>query len=122
MTEDDHSALLGREHLDEFAHVAAGLLAHDALLYVVVVEFQRVHYVTVGTVGDKGHLVVTPEIVDNQVVGYAHDPMDEFIFILVVAIIESGDDLKEGILEDIVCHIFVFHYGENVAVDFCLIS
>ena len=39
MTEDDHSALLGRKHLDEFAHIAAGLLAHDALLNVVIVEF-----------------------------------------------------------------------------------
>lgn len=81
--EDDDAALLGGKHLDELADVAAGLLAHDALLGVVVVEFEVFDDVVVGTVGDDGHLVVATIVIDDEIVGDAHDPMDEFIFILI---------------------------------------
>lgn len=110
VSEDDDATLFGWQHLDEFADVAAGLLPHEALLGVVVVEFEVFDDVVVGTVGDDGHLVAATVVVDDEVVCDAHDPVDEFIFVLIYAVLDGCDYFEEGILENIVSDIFVFHY------------
>ena len=122
VAQDDHAALLGGQHLDELADIAAGLLTHDGLLDIVFVDFEVVEHVAVGPVGDDGHLAVAAEMVDNQVVGDTHDPMDELVFILVGATVDGGDDLEKGVLEDVIGGFLVLDNRENIAVDLGLIA
>lgn len=121
VAQDDHATLLGGEHFDQFADVLVGLLAYDFLFYVVVLELEGVNDVAVGLVGHDGHFVVAAEVVDNQVVGDTHDPVDEFVFIFVKVGVDGSDDFDEGILEDIVGDGLVLNNRENVSVNFCLI-
>lgn len=122
VAEDDDAALLGGEHFDELADVAAGLLAHDALLDVVIVEREGLNHIMVGTVGHDGHLVCAAVHIEDVVAGDAHDPMDEFVFIAVGSIVDGCDHFEEGILENIVGNIFVFHYGKYIAIHLGLIA
>ena len=121
VTHDDHATLLGGKHLDQLADIGACLFLHDLLLDVVVVDFQGLNHVAVGTVGDKRHLAQTAEIVDDEVVGNTHNPMDEFVLILVVTRIDGVYHFVKGILKDIVGDIFVLDYREDVAGDFVLV-
>lgn len=117
-----HTALLGRQHFDEFSDIAVGLLTHDVLLHVFIVQFEGVNNVTVGTVGHNGHFAVASEMVHNKIVGNTHNPMDEFVFIFVVTRIEGGHHLEEGVLENVVGYVFVLNYGEDVTVYLGLIT
>ena len=121
MAQDDDAALLRGELLDELADVGAGLLAHDLLLDILVVDTEGVDNVAVGTVGDEGHLADTAEVVDDEVVGDAHHPVDELVLVLVVAGIDGVDDLVEGLLKDVVGDILILDYREDVAIDLRLI-
>ena len=89
MAEYDHAALLGRQHAHQLAYVLAGLLLHDYMLGVLVGQLEVVDDVALRPVGHDGHLVVAAEIVHNQVVGDAHDPMDELVFILVLVAVDG---------------------------------
>lgn len=122
VAEDDDASLLGREHFHKFADVAVGLLAHEQLFDVVVVEFEGVDDVAVGTVGHDGHTVVSPVVVHDEVVGDSHHPMDKLVFFLVAARIDGGDDFEEGVLKNIVCHVLVLDHREDVAVHLGLVA
>ena len=122
VAQDDDAALFWWEHLDEFAYIATSLLSHDGLLDIVVVDAEVVEHVAIGSVGDDRHLAVAAEMVDNQVMGNAHDPMDEFVLVLVGAAVDGGDDLEKSVLEDIVGGVFVLDYGKDVSVNLGLIT
>ena len=122
VAENHHSALLGRQHLHQLADIAAGLLAHDALFHIVVVQLERVDNIVIGTVGDNGHFAVAAEIVHNQVVGNTHNPMDKLVLVLVGTAVDSGHYLEESVLEDVVGHILVFDDGENVTIHLGLVA
>lgn len=122
VAQDNDTTLLGRQHLDQLANALAGLLAHDGMLDVLLLDAQRIYHVALGLVGDDGHLVVATVVVDNEVVGDAHDPMDEFVFILVDALAERHDNLEECVLENVVGDIFVFDDRKNVAINLRLIT
>ena len=121
VAQDDNTALLRRQHFDQLADIGAGLFFHYLLLHIVVVNPKRIDDITVRTVGDNRHLAQTAEVVHNQIMGYAHYPMDELVLILVVARIDCIYHFVKGILKDIVSDILVLDYRENVAIDFALV-
>lgn len=122
VAEYHYAALFGGQHLDQFADVAAGLLAHDALLDVVVVQLQCVDDVVVGTIGDDGHFAVAAEVVHNEVVGYAHDPVDKLVLVFVGTAVDGGHYFEESVLKDIVGHVLVLHNRENIAINLGLVA
>ena len=123
VAQDNHAALLGRQHAHQLADVLAGLLLHNEVLGVVVLPFEVVHHIgAVGLVGHHGHLVVAAEVVHYQVVRDAHHPVHKLVLVLVLARVDGYDYLVERVLKDVVGRLLVFHHREDVAIHLGLIA
>ena len=107
--------LLLRKILDDVVQVVVDLLADDLLLHRILVRADDVEDVELTvTVVKYRHSLHFPVIVDLQVVGDAHDPLEELALLMVVARPDGVDDLDESVLENVFRKLLVFHREHDI--------
>ena len=75
VAQDDHLALLGREHVHQLADAIVGLAAYDVLLGIGIRGLQHVEDVERVRRGNFGTALGAAEIIHAHVVGDAHGPL-----------------------------------------------
>ena len=121
--EDDFALCFGQE-ADEGLYLVHRLgVDHFALTVLIdgnggVVEEGAVAVV----VGDHHSALAQAVVVDDEVVGDAHDPGGELSVLGVLSVLQLGDDFHEAVLEEVLCDFFVLNGIEDVGVNFAFVA
>ena len=111
-----HLALYRRQHVEKTAHVAHHLTVDvgvlDIALHKVVATYIREVVVLSGFHDATRRLVAIP--VHDGVVGDTHHPRTELAADDVAALLETGDNLYEGLLEDVIGGLAVVNHEKDV--------
>lgn len=122
MAEHHHFFLLLRQHLYQvlqlvftFHHIQVDVVRHFIKLHVLK------DIVTL-TGHDAGPALYLAEIVDAQVVGYAHHPLDKLALVVILARAQCIYHLDVGLLKDILRQVGVFHHHVDRSIDLVFVA
>jgi hypothetical protein len=119
MAQNDDLALLGGERVDELADFAVRLVANYILFFVAVGIFDERKDVEIVVVGhDRRAAFVFAEIIDTEIVGNAHSPLQKLAFFVVSTTAEGVDDFDESLLKNVVGEVGVADEDINRSIDF----
>ena len=95
---------------------------HDDGFRAFITDAQHIEDIEVWVRVDVGAAFVAPVIVHAHIVRYAHGPLHEFAFVVVLALAERVNDFDENFLKDVFRECAVFHKEIDRGVDFSLVT
>lgn len=109
--------LLGKLH-NESSKVLLDLLAHHSLLYGALSKSLCGNYIVASaTLVDTRVVLLGAEVVDDLIVGYAHNPREELAALLVAPAVDDVHHFDKGFLKYIVSQVAVFDHHTDVVID-----
>ncbi len=122
MAQDNHLALLRRQHIHQSTDFFMRLAADNRLLSIVFRRLQHIENVEgIGCRNMRAPLVAA-EIVHTHIVRNAHGPLKELALVVVFALSERINDFDENFLKNILSQTLIFHKEIDRSVNLLLVA
>ena len=118
-----HLALTIWKGINKTTYVAESLFVDHLSFNIIVTQVDIVEQIDLGLIIGDGILVAfLTKSVDNHVMSNTGEPRTKLTRSGVTPLLDSGDSLDKGLLEDILCYLLTTYYKIDVIEKFTLIT
>lgn len=110
----DDLLLVLRKHYEHSQKIVVYLLIYQSVFDVAFWFFDDIEdrklFIFIRRFGDLDVFWLDTVMVDDQIVRNTLCPKDEFVLFLITAFFQRYNDLDKGILEDVICQVFIHQF------------